>query len=139
MITKLTRSKLARGAVVATAGVVTTFGLAAGPASAEPRAAIIGQCTTHTLDYGEGWVPSTSNGNTHCWLERGSNNVGVWALQMSLRFCYGQYVGPNGPDRDYGGNTVQAVKNVQDAYDIAVDGEYGPQTRGVMKFYPACV
>ena len=44
----------------------------------------------------------------------------------------------NGPDHDYGGNTVQAVKNVQAAYGIRVDGEYGPQTRGVMKFYPAC-
>jgi hypothetical protein len=30
-------------------------------------------------------------------MARGSYSVGVWALQMSLVFCYGQYVGPNGP------------------------------------------
>jgi peptidoglycan hydrolase-like protein with peptidoglycan-binding domain len=138
VITNLMRSALARGVVIAVAAVVTTLGVAAGPASADPRTALTGQCTTHVVS-SEGWVPSTANGNTHCWMARGSYSVGVWALQMSLVFCYGQNVGPNGPDRDYGGATVQAVKNVQGAYGIRKDGEYGPQTRGVMKFYPACV
>jgi hypothetical protein len=138
VITNLTRSTLARSAVILVAAVATTLGVAAGPASADPRAAITAQCTTHVVS-SEGWVPSTSNGNTHCWMARGSYSVGVWALQMSLVFCYGQYVGPNGPDHDFGGNTVHALKVVQGAYGIRQDGEYGPQTRGVIKFYPACV
>ncbi|MBP2327455.1 peptidoglycan hydrolase-like protein with peptidoglycan-binding domain [Kibdelosporangium banguiense] len=83
-------------------------------------------------------MPSTSSGETNCWMLRGNYSWGVWALQMALVNCYGQYVGPNGPDSDFGGNTFNALVNVQKAHGIKADGGYGRQTRSVLKFYWFC-
>jgi peptidoglycan hydrolase-like protein with peptidoglycan-binding domain len=105
--------------------------------TAAPASAATPQCTTYVV-VGEGLLPSTSSGVTNCWMLRGNNSDGVWALQVSLNYCYGLNVGPSGPDGDFGGNTFNAVKSVQRYHHIKDDGGYGPQTRSVMWFYPNC-
>lgn len=102
--------------------------------TAAPANAATPQCTSWVVSYDEGYVPATASGETNCWMLRGNYSEGVWALQMSLVYCYGQYVGPNGPDSDFGGNTFQALKNVQKFHRIKDDGGYGPQTRSVIRF-----
>jgi peptidoglycan hydrolase-like protein with peptidoglycan-binding domain len=106
--------------------------------NAAPASAATPQCTTYTY-IAEGLLPSTSSGVTNCWMLRGNNSDGVWALQLSLNYCYGLYVGPNGPDGDFGGNTYNALKAVQAYHGIKQDGGYGPQTRSVMYYYPDCI
>lgn len=123
-----------RGAAWLLAVVVVFTGLLV---TAAPASAATPQCITYT-SVGEGLLPSTSSGVTNCWMLRGNNSDGVWALQVSLNYCYGLYVGPTGPDGDFGGNTFEAVKSVQRHHRIRVDGGYGPETRSVMLFYPRC-
>ncbi|MEU0530620.1 peptidoglycan-binding domain-containing protein [Amycolatopsis tolypomycina] len=105
--------------------------------NAAPASAADPQCTTYVSN-SEGLLPSTRSGVTNCWMLRGNNSDGVWALQVSLTYCYGLYVGPNGPDGDFGGNTYNALKTVQRYHGITADGGYGRQTRSVMYFYPSC-
>ncbi|NUT03799.1 MAG: hypothetical protein HOV76_09990 [Hamadaea sp.] len=77
------------------------------------------------------WIPAyvTSTFDFNCLLNRGDHNSGVGELQRKLSGIYGQYLGPTGVDNDFGGYTLTALRNVQSAPGISVDGEYGPQSR----------
>jgi peptidoglycan hydrolase-like protein with peptidoglycan-binding domain len=108
---------------------VAMLGLAVAPASAATP-----QCTTFTY-ISEGLLPANSSYGTNCWMARGNYSDGVYVLQEALVHCYHLYVGPYGPDSDFGGNTVAALKTVQRIHGISVDGGYGPQTRSVMSFW----
>jgi peptidoglycan hydrolase-like protein with peptidoglycan-binding domain len=119
-----------RIAIMAVTFVVAMLGLAAAPASASTP-----QCTTSTYHPGEGLMPATSSDATNCWMARGNYSDGVYVLQEALVHCYHLYVGSHGPDSDFGGNTVTALKTVQRIHGISVDGGYGPQTRSVMHFW----
>ena len=122
----------------AVAVIVAMLSLVAAPASAASSAApATPQCTTAVWT-SEGYLPSTSSGNTYCWMLRGNYSEGVYALQWALYYCYGLNVGPNGPDYDFGGKTYESLKTLQGWYGITQDGGYGPQTRGVMAFYGGC-
>jgi peptidoglycan hydrolase-like protein with peptidoglycan-binding domain len=98
------------------------------------------QCTTYAYEWssdGQVVVPAASNGSTRCWLDRGSYGVAVRVLQRALYLCWGQDIAIDG---DYGPQTAQAVWNVQAVFDIRKDGVYGPQTKRVMgTWFPSVV
>jgi hypothetical protein len=137
-------------AVVAPAMLMTGFATApatAAPAPA-PAPAEVG-CTSFTsVHYFAEYylhVPSVGSGswNFNCVLARGSNNVGVLALQESLNVCYQRQLGlaPIATDGDFGGNTEQAVRNAQNRINqdynpdvLSVDGRFGPITSSYFAF-----
>ena len=63
-------------------------------------------------------------------LRRGDTGDGVRQLQREL-VCYGA-LKKNGVDGSYGGGTEKAVKAVQQAEGLTVDGVAWPQTRAVL-------
>jgi len=115
------------------ASCLAVAGLAVSPASA----ASTPQCTKMNWSDTR-LLPESSGGSTRCWMVRGNNSDAVYALQMALNECFGLYVGPNGPDGDFGGNTYTALMTYQGWMGISQDGKYGPQTAGVMAFYYTC-
>ncbi|MGW6928483.1 peptidoglycan-binding domain-containing protein [Lentzea sp. NPDC054927] len=123
-------------ALVLTAAAVLTGATAA---EAGPVAAAEVACDSYThvaVPSVRGWylhVPSlgSNSGNYNCVVVRGHRGFPVLVLQESLFACYGQYVGPNGPDGDFGGNTEHAVKNAQARINqpsVSKDGRFGPKT-----------
>jgi hypothetical protein len=64
-----------------------------------------------------------------CLLDGADGGEGVRLLQRALATCNGQAVVIDG---DFGPQTRQAVRTVQQRNGLAVDGVYGPQTRSVM-------
>jgi peptidoglycan hydrolase-like protein with peptidoglycan-binding domain len=77
------------------------------------------------------WAPVSAGGTSYCWMVKGDNSSGVWALQRALRFCYRQNIAV---DSDFGPQTKAALQRVQGSLHIGTDGGYGPQTRGAMIF-----
>lgn len=75
-------------------------------------------------------LPGTASGSTDCFLTKGDVSPAVGVLQAALRLCNGQ--SGLAVDDNFGTNTQNAVKAVQSAHHITVDGIYGNQTRGVM-------
>lgn len=61
------------------------------------------------------------------YLRRGDTGPSVIAVQYQLA-GQGYYIGPDGADGDFGGNTEQAVKAFQQAVGVSVDGIVGPDT-----------
>lgn len=107
------------------------------------------QCTTTTIAYGIDdagdrgaplVVPSTSSGNTACWLAQGDVSAAVHQLQTAMVKCNSGKLGTPynetglSVDSDYGPNTANAVRDMQYWGGIAQDGTYGQQTRGVMEW-----
>ena len=103
---------------------------------ASPASAATPQCTqrvSHLPDSAAGglWVPAASNSIRLCWMDVGNYSSGVWALQAALRYCYSQNIAI---DNDYGTQTRDALRRVQGVIGAAQDGEYGPETAQKMKF-----
>jgi peptidoglycan hydrolase-like protein with peptidoglycan-binding domain len=101
-----------------------------------PASAATPQCTQSKVIYPQSassgnYAPAASNGSTNCWMARGNNSGGVWALQRALRYCYGKNIAL---DSDFGPATQSALRSVQDTIGAAVDGEYGPETAGKINF-----
>ena len=111
-------------------------------AQAAPAVAAEAACTSYThvaVSGYPGWnlhVPSLGpdSGNYNCVVVRGHNGFPVLVLQESLVVCYGLYVGPNGPDGDFGGSTESAVKTVQSLHGLSADGRFGPRTSAAFWF-----
>jgi hypothetical protein len=109
-------------------------------AEAAPAVAAEAACTSYThvaVSGYPGWylhVPSLggNSGNYNCVVVRGHRGFPVLVLQESLVACYGLYVGPNGPDSDFGENTERAVKQVQSWNNLSVDGRFGPKTSAAL-------
>ncbi|MFI6247222.1 peptidoglycan-binding protein [Streptomyces sp. NPDC051016] len=83
-------------------------------------------------------VPSAGTGNFNCVVARGDNNLAVLVVQESLNACYNQGIAE---DRDFGGNTEQAVINAQTKINqswgrkvLTVDGRFGPITSSYFYF-----
>ncbi|MET8079036.1 hypothetical protein [Streptomyces sp. NPDC005303] len=140
------RASLASLAAVAALAVPALVVGSPGTASAQvaPKAvAAEAQCTNFTnVSVGGGWylhVPSVGagTGNYNCVVVRGMNGLAVLVVQESLNACFGQGIVE---DRDFGGNTEQAVRNAQTqinsdwgSHVLDVDGRFGPKTSA--KFY----
>ena len=76
------------------------------------------------------YVPFRSTGYTYdCDLSYGNSGAAVRQLQYVLNNCYGFNLTVDG---SYGTKTDQAVRGVQAARSIRIDGVYGPQTRNAM-------
>jgi gamma-glutamyl-gamma-aminobutyrate hydrolase PuuD/peptidoglycan hydrolase-like protein with peptidoglycan-binding domain len=71
------------------------------------------------------------------WLERGSLDVAVWALQAALlRLAELENIpalSPEAADADYGPKTEAAVRAFQEWRKIEVDGVAGPETLGALE------
>lgn len=73
--------------------------------------------------------------STNCIMNTGAKGAGVAEVQTACNECYGANLKV---DRDYGPKTKAAVKEMQKKLGLKgsdVDGIYGPQTGGLMKFY----
>jgi hypothetical protein len=126
----IVRTFIKTGAVLALA----TGSIFAVPAS--PASAATPQCTKrldHLPDSAAGglWVPAASNNVRLCWMDLNNLSSGVWALQRALRYCYGQNIAI---DSQYGPQTRDALWRVQGVVGAQQDGEYGPETARKMKF-----
>lgn len=132
-------------AVLLAAAAVLAGVTAAQAAPAPVGAAAEVACTSYThvaVSGHPGWylhVPSlgANTGNYNCVVVRGHRGFPVLVLQESLVTCYGQYVGPNGPDSDFGGNTEHALKNAQARINqpsVKADGRFGPITSSYFQF-----
>ena len=118
-------------AATATLAFGTLVSLAATPA----QAATVPECTSYvTITQGNYSAQKPAyNGSTTCWLGRGSQGLGVKALQRNLRFCYRQNIMVDG---SFGPATEQALKNAQASHGLVPDGHYGPLTRArLILFY----
>lgn len=96
---------------------------------AQPAAAALGHCNTTSS-----WLlmarPSVaSTGALDCVMGQGSNSSAVRALQATLRVCFGKNIAV---DSDFGPNTRAALVSVQQSLRISADGVYGPQSFGAM-------
>jgi peptidoglycan hydrolase-like protein with peptidoglycan-binding domain len=134
--------------LVAVLGLVSAAGtvLAAAPAAtADVTAAATPTCTSwstayapYTTDYVL-HIPTAGyqTYNDNCILEQGNNNDAVKVLQRALRYCSGYNLSIDG---DYGPQTRGAVLDLQrrmnDSYNAGLeeDGEYGPNTYNWVKF-----
>lgn len=116
--------------VISGAGVVS----AAAPAAAADR-----DCTT-TFRWAKGnqngkatyvLVPSYGSSTTFCNLSPGDSGGDVWALQDTLKRCYGRNIAV---DRVFGDATKGALGYAQRAEGIADDGYNGRETRKSLKW-----
>ncbi|MCO8275059.1 peptidoglycan-binding protein [Actinoplanes sp. TRM 88003] len=95
-----------------------------------PAQAALPNCNTSTQSGGPiGPRFATFSGNKNCVMGVGNASSGVWALQMSLRYCYGQNLTV---DSAFGNQTRNALINVQRTVGTSADGVYGPATGGRM-------
>jgi hypothetical protein len=135
---------LFRAAAAVLAAAVLTLGLAvvaAGTAQADTP-----ECRATTFlhegaEYNETPTTAPNNWVWRCRLGPGDGYVGdqahaVWVLQRALIQCYGQDIDADGK---YGGDTQEAVRNVQRFHNrfgagLTVDGVYGPNTAAHMEF-----
>ncbi|MFI2713453.1 peptidoglycan-binding protein [Micromonospora sp. NPDC018662] len=76
-------------------------------------------------------IPTYGSGNWDCVLGSGNVSDGVWALQYTMRYCYGQNINV---DKVFGAQTRSALINVQRQVGAAADGVYGPATRSRMQW-----
>ncbi|MFF5010955.1 peptidoglycan-binding domain-containing protein [Streptomyces phaeochromogenes] len=125
---KRSRSLLATGAL--------TAGLLGGAVAVAPSAAAwtyVGECSSsHKIIYNttssqsikipDVWYQGYYN--VRCWMDYGSTGVGVEALQLALKSCYGRSIAVDG---EFGPATRDALKYAQGQEGISVDGLYGEQ------------
>lgn len=129
-------------------GLVAAAGLAlatAPAAAADPVAAATPTCTSwstayapYTTDYVL-HIPTVGyqTYNDNCILEQGNRNDAVKVLQRALRYCSGYNLSIDG---DYGPQTRGAVLDLQRRMNashnanLEEDGEYGPNTYNYVKF-----
>jgi peptidoglycan hydrolase-like protein with peptidoglycan-binding domain len=84
------------------------------------------------------------NGDIFCGMSRGAHSAAVGSLQETLNICYWSGSATRGhvpafktrlvEDNDFGGKTKAALMSAQASAGAAVDGEYGPETRGTILF-----
>jgi len=124
--------KLLVGGVLLPAAVAGLTMLPASPASATTPA-----CTKRVLfslnGSGFAHVPmNASETTTRCSLKKGANNPAVHALQEMINECYVRTDEISharlDEDNDFGQNTYDALRQVQQVIHAAVDGQYGPET-----------
>jgi hypothetical protein len=118
-------------------------GQAVEPDDLPPAPASHGTCFSWTVSRGfvgntatQINVPTTARGNNqrHCLLRQGNNTDGVFKLQDAINRCYPQFSSGVGSDGNYGRNTVRAVRQIQGAVGVSVDGAYGPETKTAMNW-----
>lgn len=135
------RNRFKAGAISALIAVVSTLvvGLTtAPPASAAPTPECNDANVTARGDTPSGryvYLPVRNlTGSLYlCWMAKGTVNEGVRALQLAVNHCYNTV--PNiATDGIYGEATKAAVRVIQTTHRLKVDGEYGPNTYGVMLF-----
>ncbi|MBC9715132.1 peptidoglycan-binding protein [Streptomyces sp. TRM66268-LWL] len=89
-------------------------------------------------------IPKSAT-TVNCYMNRGTQNTGVTALQTALAYCYnvqkgisGGKFGPGDIDGIYGRDTELAVEHLQlqlfPQESSKQDGIYGPVTAASMKF-----
>jgi peptidoglycan hydrolase-like protein with peptidoglycan-binding domain len=111
--------------VLAVAAVAAGSAVLLAPA---PAQAALPNCNTSTQSGGAiGPRFPTLAGDKSCVLGVGNASPAVWALQMSLRYCYNQQIAI---DSVFGSQTRNALINVQRIVGAAADGVYGPATGG---------
>jgi peptidoglycan hydrolase-like protein with peptidoglycan-binding domain len=144
----------AAAAIAAASGMALTATLAsAAPAGAATQANAAGSSTASAAVFCDSTslVPGTSplngvaytvrvpsvgldTGDDNCNLEYGDDNTGVSRLQIALNDCqpfaFDDY--PLAVDGDYGTNTRTAVEQTQAYWDVTADGEFGPNTAKAM-------
>jgi peptidoglycan hydrolase-like protein with peptidoglycan-binding domain len=77
-------------------------------------------------------VPVASGGGASCILQQTDDSFAVYQLQFTLNLCYSKGLTQ---DSDFGPATKSALEAVQKKVGASpVDGIYGPETRGKMKF-----
>lgn len=79
---------------------------------------------------GDGAILDTSS-DLICEIDEGSDAEAVVALQDALARCNGV---PVAVDGEFGRDTRGAVTSVQQAHGLTVDGAYGPATMRVMQW-----
>lgn len=111
-------------ATTATLVLGSLVGLAATPA----QAATVPECNSYVTLTQNAYTAQKPayRGSTTCWLARGSQGLGVQALQRNLKFCYSQDIVVDG---SFGPATERALKNAQASHGLVPDGSYGPLTR----------
>jgi murein L,D-transpeptidase YcbB/YkuD len=77
---------------------------------------------------------NTTSNNVNCHLVQGNYGSGVYQLQFSMRYCYGENIALDG---DFGPETRSALIRTQRKAGTPADGEYGPNTRRAMRHEPA--
>jgi peptidoglycan hydrolase-like protein with peptidoglycan-binding domain len=132
--------------VCATVATITAFGLVPAAPAWAGDALTTQMCTKRAvLDGSNGsdiiqYVPVTASGSTNCFVQEDDANAGVRGLQHSLNVCY---LGISGfktklvEDGDFGPATKSALESAQRSEThpaIAVDGEYGANTRAQFTF-----
>jgi peptidoglycan hydrolase-like protein with peptidoglycan-binding domain len=84
---------------------------------------------------GQATLPATMTrtGSRHfaCYLKQGDRSSAVRVLQENLRYCYRASVAVDG---HYGPQTKGAVERVQRLHGIRIDGIYGPATMKAMNW-----
>ncbi|MFF4354962.1 peptidoglycan-binding protein [Streptomyces sp. NPDC001530] len=110
--------------------------LLGGVITAAPAHAADGVCTgSVVVQNGSGRhfvLPiNVANNTSYCYLQYGHTGAGVRALQKNMNSCYGKTLELDG---SFGPATRDALRDVQDRIGAAVDGVYGRETRGKMKW-----
>jgi peptidoglycan hydrolase-like protein with peptidoglycan-binding domain len=81
-------------------------------------------------------VPSVGldTGDDNCNLEYGDDNTGVSRLQIALNDCnyFAFDASSVAVDGDYGPDTRTAVEQTQEYWGVTADGEFGPNTAKAM-------
>lgn len=137
-----------RIAVLSGLSLLLASGLTVSPVTTAPAQAAIGICnTTTTRDVpslgGSNYyrVPARTGNGLSCYMGyRQGSRAAVEALQHAIAICYpGTWAarrigGYPGADGIYGPATEDAVRWLQNRFDIHADGVYGPQTRAKLKW-----
>ena len=100
-----------------------------------PAAHAVSMCTGSSSVYignGISTMQPTRNGSTNCQLWYGTTGYGVLELQMALNHCHGTRIAQ---DRSFGPATREALKSVQRKIGARPDGNFGPETRNLMRFW----
>lgn len=74
---------------------------------------------------------NVANNTLYCYLQYGHTGGGVRALQKNMNSCYGKRLELDGI---FGPATRAALRDVQSRIGAAVDGVYGRETLGKMKW-----
>ncbi|WFE50251.1 peptidoglycan-binding domain-containing protein [Micromonospora sp. WMMD1155] len=109
----------------------------AGSAAADPVSVLATPTCSKSITYQGALVPASSTNSVNCNMQRGNVSDAVARLQDTMNDCYrsaltrvGVY--PLSIDRNFGGNTEKALREVQRVAGTSADGVYGPNTRKAM-------
>ncbi|MDR2372857.1 MAG: peptidoglycan-binding protein [Bifidobacteriaceae bacterium] len=112
-----------------------------GPNVTKAEAAQSGASCNNQIITTSGQIPSKGSANTqanrNCLLAQGNYGTAVFALQLSIGYCYGLSTGspPGRPDAIFGGVTKASLKTIQGRIGTGQDGVYGNNTHNKMQFW----